>query len=163
MLRHPLLQRGEGVPPHTGLGVRVEVVQEVDSLAVGVTTDDDVLHAVVDAGQLEHGGFCGHTLDRDLGAGGKIFLRPGRRRTDLPVRNHVAGIPDDEHITNIGLREPGRQHPGVNTGHEDSRWSRVVSDSLELLDHVPLPVRPIFHYPMQDLADAERSLRRHLL
>ena len=78
VLRHPLLQRGEGVPPHTGLGVRVEVVQEVDGLAVRVTTDDDVLHAVVDAGQLEHGGVCGHTLDRDLGAGGKIFLRPGK-------------------------------------------------------------------------------------
>ena len=79
------------------------------------------------------------------------------------MRDHVAGIPDDEHITNIGLSEPGRQHPGVHTGHEDSRWCWVVPDSLELLDHVPLPVRPVLHDPVEDLADAERPLRRHLL
>ena len=79
------------------------------------------------------------------------------------MRDHVAGIPDDEHITNIGLCEPRRQHPGVDTSHEDSRWCGVVPDSLELLDHVPLPVSPVLHDPMQDLADTERTLRRHLL
>ena len=79
------------------------------------------------------------------------------------MRDHIAGISDDEHITNIGLCEPRWQHPGVNAGHEDSRGCWVVPDSLELLDHVPLPVRPILHDPMQDLADAERTLRRHLL
>ena len=70
------------------------------------------------------------------------------------MRNHVAGIPDDEHITNIGLCKPRGQHPGVDTGHEDSRWCGVVPDSLELLDHVPLPVSPVLHDPMQDLADS---------
>ena len=79
------------------------------------------------------------------------------------MRHHIARVSNDEHITNIGLCESRGQHPGVNTGHEDGRRCWVVSDSLELLDHVPLPVRPIFHYPMQDLADAERTLRRHLL
>ena len=79
------------------------------------------------------------------------------------MRDHVAGIPDDEHITNIGLCEPGWQHPGVNTSHEDSRGCWVVSDSLELLQHVPLFVCPILHDPVEDLADAERTLRRHLL
>ena len=71
-----------------------------------------------------------------------------------PVRDHVAGISDDEHVTDIGLGEAGRQHPGVYTGHEHCRGHRVVSDSLELLQHVPLPVRPVLHDPVQDLADA---------
>ena len=68
MLGHPLLQRGEGVPPHTGLGVGVEVVEEVDSLAVRVATDDDMLHVVEDTGQLEHGRLCRHTVGRNQGA-----------------------------------------------------------------------------------------------
>ena len=77
------------------------------------------------------------------------------------MRNHVAGVPDDEHITNIGLREPGRQHPGVHTGDEDSRGCRVVSDSLELLQHVPLFVCPVLHDPMENLTDAQSSPARH--
>ena len=79
------------------------------------------------------------------------------------MRHHIARVSNDEHITNIGLCEPRRQHPGVNTGDEDSSRVWVVSDSLELLDHIPLPVRPVLHDPMEHLADTERSLRRHLL
>ena len=79
------------------------------------------------------------------------------------MRDHVAGIPDDEHLAYFSLCEPRWQHPGVNAGHEDSRGGWVVSNSLELLDHVPLPVCPILHDPVQDLTDAERTLRRHLL
>ena len=79
------------------------------------------------------------------------------------MRDHIASIPDDEHIANIGLCEPRRQHPGVDTGDEDSSWCWVVPDSLELLDHVPLPVCPVLHDPVEHLADAQRSLRRHLL
>ena len=78
------------------------------------------------------------------------------------MRDHIASIPDDEHIANIGLCEPRRQHPGVDTGDEDSRGCWVVPDSLELLDHVSLPVCPILHNPMQDLADTQCSpARRH--
>ena len=73
------------------------------------------------------------------------------------MRNHVAGIPDDEHITNIGLCKPRGQHPGVDTGHEDSRGIWIVSDSLELLQHVPLFVCPVLHDPVQDLADSPDS------
>ena len=143
----------------------MEVVQEVDSLAVRVTTDDDMLHVVEDTGQLEHSRLRGHTVGRDLGAGGKIFNNHDESAewTDQPVRNHVAGISDDEHFANFSHGEPRRQHPGVDTGHEDSRGCWVVPDSLELLDHVPLPVCPILHNPVQDLTDAERTLRRHLL
>ena len=57
----PAPQRGElcGVD---GVWVRVEIVEKVDGLAVGVAADDDVFHVVEDAGQLEHRGLRGHTL-----------------------------------------------------------------------------------------------------
>ena len=78
------------------------------------------------------------------------------------MRNHVAGIPDDEHFPYFSHGEPGRQHPGVNTGHEDGRRCWVVSDPLELLQHVPLLVCPVLHDTMQDLADPKCSpARRH--
>ena len=51
------------------VGVGVEIVEEVDSLAVGVAADDDVLHVVEDTGQLEHGRLCRHTVGRHQGAG----------------------------------------------------------------------------------------------
>ena len=90
-----------------------------------------------------------------------IRMREGR--ADQPVRDHVAGIPDNEHLAYFSHGEPRWQHPGVDACHEDGRGCWVVPDSLELLDHVPLPVRPILHDPVEDLADAERTLRRHLL
>ena len=78
------------------------------------------------------------------------------------MRDHVAGIPDDEHFAYFSHGEPGWQHPGVHAGHEDSLRCWVVSDSLELLEHVPLFVRPVLHDPIKDLADAECSpARRH--
>ena len=61
---HPASQRRE-LTGFDSVGVGIDIVQEVDGLAVRVTTDDDVLHVVEDAGQLEHGGFCGHTVGRD--------------------------------------------------------------------------------------------------
>ena len=42
--------------------ISVEIIEEIDSLAVRVTTDHDVLDIVEDAGQLEHRGLRGHTL-----------------------------------------------------------------------------------------------------
>ena len=77
------------------------------------------------------------------------------------MRHHIARVSNDEHITNIGLCEPRRQHPGVNTGDEDSSRSWVVSDSLELLQHVPLFVCPVLHDPMENLTDAQSSPARH--
>ena len=64
---NPASQRGE-LSGIDSVGVGVEVVEEVDSLAVRVATDDDMLHVVEDAGQLEHGRLCGHTVGRDQGA-----------------------------------------------------------------------------------------------
>ena len=61
---NPTSQRGE-ISGIDSVGVGVEIVEEVDGLAVGVTTDDDVLHVVEDAGQLEHGRLRGHTVGRD--------------------------------------------------------------------------------------------------
>ena len=85
-----------------------------------------------------------------------------KRKSVPPVRDHIAGIPDDEHLAYFSLCEPGWQHPGVNAGHEDGCRCRVVPDSLELLQHVPLLVCPVPHNPMQDLADTQCSpARRH--
>ena len=64
---NPTSQRGE-VSGFDSVGVGVEIVEKVDSLAVRVTTDDDMLHVVEDAGQLEHGRLGGHTVGRDQGA-----------------------------------------------------------------------------------------------
>ena len=64
---NPTSQRGE-LSGIDSVGVGVEVVEEVDSLAVGVTTDDDMLHVVEDTGQLEHSRLRGHAVGRDQGA-----------------------------------------------------------------------------------------------
>ena len=80
---NPTSQRGE-LSGIDSVGVCVEVVEEVDSLAVRVATDDDMLHVVEDAGQLEHGRLCGHTVGRDQGAGeGKYFPIMMRREDRL--------------------------------------------------------------------------------
>ena len=63
---HPASQRRE-LTGFDSVGVGIDIVKEVDGLAVGVTTDDDVLHVVEDAGQLKHGGLSGHTVGRDQG------------------------------------------------------------------------------------------------
>ena len=79
------------------------------------------------------------------------------------MRDHIAGIPDDEHIANIGLCEPRRQHSGVDTGYEDSRGCWVVPDSLELLQHISLFVSPVLHDTVENLTDAQSSPpRRHV-
>ena len=63
---NPTSQRGE-ISGIDSVGVGVEIVEKVDSLAVRVATDDDMLHVVEDTGQLEHGGLRGHAVGRDQG------------------------------------------------------------------------------------------------
>ena len=63
---NPTSQRGE-ISGIDSVGVGVEIVEEVDSLAVRVATDDDMLHVVEDTGQLEHGGLRGYTVGRNQG------------------------------------------------------------------------------------------------
>ena len=65
---NPTSQRGE-ISGIDSIGVGVEIVEEVNSLAVRVATYDDMLHVVEDTGQLEHGRLCGHTVGRHQGAG----------------------------------------------------------------------------------------------
>ena len=79
------------------------------------------------------------------------------------MRNHVAGIPDNEHVSNIGLGEPGGEHPGVDTGHEHGGGDGIVPHLFELLHHVPLLVHPILHYAMQHLIDAHTAFHNHFL
>ena len=79
------------------------------------------------------------------------------------MRDHIASIPDDEHIAYFSHGEPRRQHPGVYTGHEDSSGCWVVPDSLELLQHISLFVSPVLHDPVENLTDAQSSPpRRHV-
>ena len=78
------------------------------------------------------------------------------------MRNHVSSIPDDEHVSNISLSEPGWQHSGVDTRDEDCGGVGVVPDPLEVLEHVPLPVRPVPHDAMQNVLDTLGYLHRHL-
>ena len=51
----------------------------------------------------------------------------------LPMRHHVARVSYDEHISNVGLSEPGGQHPGVHTGHEHRSGVGIISHPLEVL------------------------------
>ena len=71
----------------------------------------------------------------------------------LPVRNHVSSIPDNEHVSNIGLGEPGGQHPGVHAGDEHGLGGGVVPHPLELLQHVDLPVPPVLYDALQHILD----------
>ena len=80
---------------------------------------------------------------------------------NIPVRHHVARVPDDEHVSNVGLSEPGGQHPGVHTSHKHRSGVGVISDPLEVLEHVPLPVCPVSHDPMQDVLNSLRNLGCH--
>ena len=105
----------------------MDVVEQVDRLAVGVAADHHVLHAVHHTGKLEHCRLSGGGLTRYQGT----------------VRDHVAGVPHDEHVADIGLSEPGGQHPAVDAGDEDRGGHRVVSNLLELLHHVPLLAHPV--------------------
>ena len=66
--------------------ISVEIIEEIDSLAVRVTTDHDVLDIVEDAGQLKHRGFRGDALVRHEGAGGEIFQFISRPRTKYLVK-----------------------------------------------------------------------------
>ena len=66
------------------------------------------------------------------------------------MRDHVASISDDEHITYISLSESGWQHSTVHTRHEHCGGVGIVSDSLEVLEHVSLPVSPVPHDTMEN-------------
>ena len=143
----------------------MDIVEHVDRLAVGVSADDDVLDLVEDTRQLEHRGLGGHAVDRHQGADIQslfdmlditIYNHP-------PVRNHVAGISDDEHISHVGLSKPRGQHPGVDAGDEDGGRVGVVSDPLEVLQHVALPVRPVAHDAMQNVLNALGYFNRHFV
>ena len=79
------------------------------------------------------------------------------------MRNHVASISYDEHISHVGLSEPRGQHPGVDAGDEDGRGVGVVSDPLEVLQHVALPVRPVAHDAMQNVLNALGYFNRHFV
>ena len=77
------------------------------------------------------------------------------------MRHHVARVSYDEHISNVGLSEPGGQHPGVHTGHEHRSGVGIISHPLEVLEHVSLPVCSIPHDPMEDILNSLRHLSCH--
>ena len=104
----------------------MDVVEQVDRLTVRVAADHHVLHAVHHTGKLEHRRLSGGGLTRYQGT----------------VRDHVASVSHDEHVADVGLSEPGGQHPAVDAGDEDRGGHRVVSNLLELLYHVPLLAHP---------------------
>ena len=69
------------------------------------------------------------------------------------MRHHVPRVPDDEHVSHVGLGEPRGQHPRVHARHEHRGGVGVVTDPPELREHVLLPVRPVSHDAMQETPD----------
>jgi len=110
----------------------VNIIQQIDSLTIGVTADDHVLHLVHHAGQLKHGWLCSSAVRGDQRA----------------VRDQVTSVPHYKHITHISLCEPGGQHPRVYARDKNSSGDRVVPHFLKLLYHVPLLVHPVLHDAM---------------
>jgi len=107
----------------------MQAVEQVDGFTVGMSTDNNVLNRVDDAGKLEDSGLCSNSCLGDLAA----------------VRHHVPGVPHDEHVPHLGLREPGWQHSRVYTCEEYSCRNRIVTNLFKLVDHVSLVCESVFH------------------
>lgn len=86
------------------------------------------------------------------------------------MRNNVAGILNDEHIADLRLREPSRQHTRVHTREEDCRGlkyakighrqevsttnRRIIPDPFELLDQLLPYSRPVGQHSANNLLQA---------
>jgi hypothetical protein len=112
----------------------LQLVQEIDGLAVAVAADDDVADVVDHAAQLQGRGLVGGQLVEEV-------LRMG---------DDVARVSHDEHVAHVGLREPRGDHPAVDAGEEHGFRGWVVFHLHELLHHLLLFHAPVPHYTSED-------------
>jgi hypothetical protein len=89
----------------------LQLVQEIDGLAVAVAADDDVADVVDHAAQLQGRGLVGGQLVEEV-------LRMG---------DDVARVSHDEHVAHVGLREPRGDHPAVDAGEEHGFRLKLIN------------------------------------
>src|SRR5205085_4487835 len=104
---------GVGQPLGDGRKIRNlrRIEQAFDGAAVRVTADDDVLDAESCDGELDRGRFAASLT----GMG----------------RNDVAGVPEDEQVAGLRLREKVRVDAGIGAGDEERLGVLSVSERLE--------------------------------
>jgi hypothetical protein len=129
----------------------LQLVQEIDGLAVAVAADDDVADVVDHAAQLQGRGLVGGQLVEEVLRMGDDVARvshwntqfssvtESRRswirdrielRRDLRRSRHArtrAVIITDEHVAHVGLREPRGDHPAVDAGEEHGFRLKLIN------------------------------------
>lgn len=74
--------------------------------AVGMSTNNNMLDTVGDTSEFQ----------------GSRFRCYGVRVADSSTWNEISCISYNEHITNVGFREPGWQHSTINASKENRSW-----------------------------------------